>query len=181
MVIVRAALAAGFLALAAGAAPARTSQACGPSNGLNFVCGLNQPEDLIQVGSGKWIIASGMERGGSISLIDADAKRAQRLYTGAMDQIRFDRKTFPECAGAPDIGQFNTHGLALRPWAAGTYRLYAVTHLPYESIQVFTLDAGGAACMRLRARLPCFLALSRLVSRVTATSRYGTSNRSCRT
>jgi hypothetical protein len=84
-----------------------------------------------------------MERGGSISLIDADAKRAQRLYTGAMDQIRFDRKTFPECAGAPDIGQFNTHGLALRPWAAGTYRLYAVTHLPYESIQVFTLDARG--------------------------------------
>ena len=57
MVIVRAALAAGFLALAAGAAPARTSQACGPSNGLNFVCGLNQPEDLIQVGSGNIIPA----------------------------------------------------------------------------------------------------------------------------
>jgi hypothetical protein len=143
MGIVRAALAAGFLVLAAGAAPAQTSQACSPSKGLNFVCGLNQPEDLIQVGTGKWIVASGMGSGGSISLIDADAKQAQRLYTGAKGQIRFDRKTFPECAGAPDIGQFNTHGLALRPSGTGIYRLYAVTHLPYESIQVFTLDARG--------------------------------------
>jgi hypothetical protein len=112
--------------------------------GLKFVCGLNQPEDLIQVGASRWIVAGGMGRGGSISLIDAQAKRARRLYTGAADQIRFDRKRFPQCQGAPDISVFNTHGLALRPSGAGTYRLYAVTHLPYESIQVFALDARAA-------------------------------------
>ena len=138
----RALLAAGFVMLAAGAAEAAPD--CAPSMGLKFVCGLNEPEDLLQVGTSKWIVASGMGKGGSISLIDADAKRAQRLYTGAGNQIRFDRKAFPECAGPPDIVQFNTHGLALRPAGNGLYRLYSVTHLPYESIQVFVLDARGA-------------------------------------
>ncbi|MEI7791410.1 MAG: hypothetical protein WCJ15_09575, partial [Alphaproteobacteria bacterium] len=40
---------------------------------------------------------------------------------------------------------FNSHGLALRPAAvAGTYTLYSVTHLPFESIQVFAVDERGA-------------------------------------
>jgi hypothetical protein len=50
---------------------------------------------------------------------------------------------YPDCATTP--ARFNTHGLALRPGAsAGTYRLYSVTHVPFESIQVFAVDARGA-------------------------------------
>lgn len=149
--MLRMVLAMGLLALAAGAAnaaapAAQAAPGCAPSMGLHFVCGLDLPEDLLQVGTGKWIVASAMGKGGALSLIDSKAKTAQRLYTGAANQIRFDRKTFGACKGPPDIAVFNTHGLALRPYGnkAGLYRLYAVTHLPYESIQVFTLDARGA-------------------------------------
>ena len=113
---------------------------CAPSMGLNFVCGLNEPEDLQQIGASKWVIASGMGEGAGISLIDSDAKTARRFFAGASQPVR---KMYPDCPAAP--ASFNSHGLALRPAkAAGTYTLYSVTHLPFESIQVFAVDARGA-------------------------------------
>ena len=120
--------------------PATESAPCTPSMGLNFVCGLDQPEDLLQIGASKWIVASGMGEHGGIFLIDSQAKTAKRFFTGA---VKADRKTYPDCASAP--ASFNSHGLALRPAAvAGTYTLYSVTHLPFESIQVFAVDERGA-------------------------------------
>ena len=50
---------------------------CMPSMGLNFLCGLNQPEDIIQIGTSKWLVASGMGKGGGISLIDTAVKTAR--------------------------------------------------------------------------------------------------------
>src|SRR5882757_5395159 len=102
-----------------------TPASCAPSMGLNFVCGLNQPEDLLQIGSSKWVIASGMGESGGISVIDTEAKTARRFFTGA---ARPGRKMYPDCAVAP--ASFNSHGLALRPApVSGTYTLYSVTHL----------------------------------------------------
>jgi len=136
-----------FLALAAPAAAqaerpvAKGTGDCAPSMGLNFLCGLNQPEDILQIGTSKWLVASGMGKGGGISLIDTAANTARPLYTG---QSRPDRKLYPDCATPPDVSVIDTHGLVLRPRAVtGTYHLYAVTHGPFESIQVFALDARG--------------------------------------
>src|SRR3954469_21553439 len=134
--------------------PGTESAPCTPSMGLNFVCGLDQPEDLLQIGNSKWIVASGMGEHGGIFLIDSQAKTARRFFTGA---VKVDRKLYPDCASAP--ASFNSHGLALRPaGAAGTYTLYSVTHLPFESIQVFAVDGRGAepaiswtGCVRLPA------------------------------
>jgi hypothetical protein len=116
---------------------------CAPSMGLSFVCGLNQPEDLLEIGTSKWLIASGMGEGGGISIIDTEAKTARRFFTG---DARPDTRRYSDCANAP--GSFNSHGLALRPGhAAGTYTLYSVTHQPFESIQIFAVDARGPAPM----------------------------------
>ncbi len=121
--------------------PATEAPPCTPSMGLNFICGLPQPEDLLQIGASKWVIASGMAPDGGISLIDSQARTARRFFTGTATP---DTKTYPDCATVPE--KFNTHGLALRPArVTGTYTLYAVTHLPFESIQVFAVDARGAA------------------------------------
>ena len=119
--------------------PATESPSCAPSMGLHFVCGLDEPEDLLQIGAGKWVVASGMGAHGGIFLIDSDAKTARRFFTGA---ARPDRVLYPDCDGPPD--HFNSHGLALRPArVAGIYTLYSVTHVPFESIQVFAVDARG--------------------------------------
>ena len=120
--------------------PGTEVPSCAPSMGLNFVCGLDQPEDLLQIGSSKWVIASGMGEHGGIFLLDTEAKAARRFFTGAS---RPDLKMYPDCASAPV--RFNSHGLALRPAKnAGTYMLYSVTHQPFESIQIFAVDARGA-------------------------------------
>lgn len=114
---------------------------CAPSMALSYVCGLDQPEDLLQVGTGKWIVASGMGKHGGVFLIDSEAKTSKRLFTGAKKP---DAKMYPECA-APDVNAFDSHGLALIPAKVmGTYTLYTVTHTPFESIHVFALDARGA-------------------------------------
>jgi hypothetical protein len=113
---------------------------CAPSMGLNFVCGLDQPEDLLQVGTSKWVVASGMGAHGGVFLIDTNAKIAKRLFTG---QFTPDAGMYPSCA-APDVKNFDTHGLALRPTkTGGVYTLYSVTHNPFESIHIFALDARG--------------------------------------
>ena len=132
-----------------------TPATCAPSMGLNYVCGLDQPEDLIQVGGSKWLVASGMGEKGGVFLVDSHAKTSKRLFTG---RKKPDAKMYPGCE-APDVAHFNTHGLALRPAGiAGTYTLYSVTHVPFESIHVFALDARGAepaltwtGCIRLPA------------------------------
>src|SRR5258706_2888217 len=134
--------------------PATETASCAPSMGLNFICGLNQPEDLLQIGGSKWVLASGMGEGGGISIIDTEAKTARRFFTGV---ARPDKKTYPDCTAAP--ASFNSHGLALRPTpVSGTYTLYSVTHLPFESIQVFAVDArraepaiSWAGCVKLPA------------------------------
>ena len=119
--------------------PATESPSCAPSMGLYFVCGLDEPEDLLQIGAGKWVVASGMGAHGGIFLIDSEAKTARRFFTGAGGP---DRKLYPDCAGPPE--NFNSHGLALRPTkVVGIYTLYSVTHVPFESIQVFAVDARG--------------------------------------
>jgi sugar lactone lactonase YvrE len=119
--------------------PGTETPSCAPSMGLKFVCGLDQPEDLLQIGGSKWVIASGMGEHGGIFLLDTEAKAARRFFTGASKP---DLKTYPDCPRAP--ASFNSHGIALRPAKAdGTYTLYSVTHQPFESIQVFAVDARG--------------------------------------
>ena len=119
--------------------PGTEAPSCAPSMGLNFVCGLDQPEDLLQIGSSKWVIASGMGEHGGVFLIDSEAKTARRFFTGTSKP---DLKMYPDCAAAP--AGFNSHGIALRPAkTAGTYTLYSVTHQPFESIQVLAVDARG--------------------------------------
>lgn len=125
---------AGFL-LALAIAPAGAAES---ATGLGFVDGLHQPEDILQIGASRWVIVSGMVKGGGISLIDADAKTARPFFTG---QTQPDARMYPDCP-APDLKSFNTHGLALLPERkAGRYRLYAVSHFPFEAIHIFSIDA----------------------------------------
>lgn len=119
---------------------------CTPVNGLSFVCGIQKSEDLVQIPGTRWLIGSGLTDGGGINLVDTEAKVASRFYTGAPAQLRPDKKLFPNCPNPPDVKTFNVHGLALHDGQSpGLYNLYAVSHGALESIQVFAVDARGAA------------------------------------
>jgi hypothetical protein len=119
------------------AAPARTS--CAPSMGLNFVCGMIRPEDLLQIGNSKYLVFGGSGIGGGVGLIDSQAKTYRQFD---LNRAHPDLKLYPDCPGVPDTKVLNAHGIALRPTrTAGLYTLYTVTHAPFESIQVYVLDA----------------------------------------
>lgn len=133
------------LALLAGLSPgqaqpsAPAAASCVPAMGLNFVCGMKRPEDLLQIGGSKYIVFGGSARSGGVGLIDSQAKTWHPLD---ITRERPDRKLYPDCPGVPDPKVLNAHGIALRPTrTAGLYNLYTVTHAPFESIQIFALDA----------------------------------------
>ena len=120
------------------------SAACGPSGGLNFICGLQAAEDLVLVPGTRWLIASGMTAGSGLHLIDTQAKAARSLFGPGVSTIRADKSKFAGCPGAPDPKLAVLHGLSLRPAQTGLYTLYATNHGGRESIEVFEVDARSA-------------------------------------
>lgn len=115
---------------------------CSPVvEGLHFICGVVDPEDLARIPGTRWIIASGYDPGGGLiagsglKLVDADAKSFTTFYAGAAGP---DNR-YPQC-GPPPPADLVTHGLYLRAAANGKYTLYAVVHRPRESVEIFSID-----------------------------------------
>jgi hypothetical protein len=122
-----------------------TGDACAAFGRYSFVCGLKNPEDLVLVPGTQWIISSSMAAGGSIDLIDARRKSWTELYPGSSPRAAQDMRTYGGCPGAPDPAKLVTHGLNLRPGRDHHSTLYVVGHGGREAIEVFDVDAGGAA------------------------------------
>jgi hypothetical protein len=137
-----------IIAIAIGASSSITaaqSTECAPSGGLNFICGLQAAEDLVLVPNTRWLIASGMAAGSGLHLIDTQAKTARNLFSSNLSTARADKTKFGGCPAPLDSKLAVLHGLSLRPAEAGKYTLYATNHGGRESIEIFEVDARGAA------------------------------------
>lgn len=136
-------------ALIAGATLASTSvraqaPACAPAGGLNFICGLKSPEDIVLIPNTRYLIASGVEPGAGLQLIDTQAKSATPLFTDAAANFLPDAR-FSRCPGPLDAKQAVLHGLSLRPGVNGNWRLYATNHGGRESIEIFEVQTSRGA------------------------------------
>ncbi len=130
--------------LSAAQAPFQESGvSCPPVNGLEFICGIQKPEDLRHISDTRWLIASGFADGSGLKLLDTRSRSWRRWYAGTPEQIRADSIRYGSCPGAPSAESFNAHGLSLRTAAAGRYQLFVVNHGGRESIEVFDIDARG--------------------------------------
>jgi hypothetical protein len=141
-------VAAAFACVATGASlsiNAVQSAPCAPSGGLTFICGVQNPEDLVLVPNTRWLIASGMAPGSGLHLVDTRAKTVRNLYAAGAPSARADRGKYANCPGALDPKQAVLHGLSLRPAQDGRYTVYATNHGGRQSIEVFDLDMRGAA------------------------------------
>src|SRR5258706_16044746 len=96
--------------LSAQTQPPQATTSCAPTNRLNFVCGAQNPEDLVPIPGTRWLIASGMKEGAGLKLVDTDAKTARLFYTGRPAQLRPDTTLFPNSPAPPDASTFNAHG-----------------------------------------------------------------------
>jgi len=115
---------------------------CSPINGVSFICGVTNVEDLILVPNTKWVIGSGftdqVTTQNYLHLFDSETE------TGAAVQpfeiaIRPDTKTYPDCA-PPDWQTFGPHGLGLGLTGGTRLVLYAVNHGGREAVEVFEVD-----------------------------------------
>lgn len=132
------------------AAEVQADDACAPADGLSFICGLHNAEDLLKVPGTRWIIASGMSgepgEGGSGHLyqVDAQARTAVAIHPGATPAARHDKAAFPDCPGPLDTANYSAHGLALQPGDGPRHRLYVTSHGAREAVEVFDLEASDA-------------------------------------
>jgi hypothetical protein len=116
--------------------------ACAPSGGLSFICGLKAPEDLVQIPNTRLLIASGMQAGAGLSLIDTQAKTARPLFADGAAAFLPNRARFAACPGSLDPKAAELHGLSLRPGVNGNWTLYATNHGGRESIEVFEVQTN---------------------------------------
>jgi hypothetical protein len=139
-------LASCFALLALGTFQSLDAQApsCAPSGGLTFICGVQNPEDLVVVPNSRWMLASGMAPGSGLHLVDTQAKTARTIFAAGAAAARADRTRFANCPGPVDPKQMVLHGLSLRSAQNGRYTMYATNHGGRESVEVFELDTSGA-------------------------------------
>ena len=124
-------------------AAAAADAECEPAGGYAFVCGPQNPEDLVLVPGTKWILSSSLSAPGGIYLVDAGRKTWVVLYPGDTPRAHQDMELYGACPGAPDPTAFVTHGLNLQPDADGRSTLYVVGHGGREAIEVFDVEASG--------------------------------------
>lgn len=110
---------------------------CAPANELRFVCGAHHPEDIVRIAGTRWVVVSGFQPGGGISLLDTRSLTLVRWYTGGAPSVATGRLGSPDCPGPPDAAELDTQGLSLRQLGPGRSRLYAVNHGGRESIEIF--------------------------------------------
>jgi len=133
-----------FLLIFVMAAAEAAEDECGAVGDYEFICGPISAEDLVLVPGTKWIIASGMTQGASITLIDSQQKSWMKLYPANAPRAVQDMETYGACSGSPDPNNFISHGLHLRAGKNGHSTLYIVGHGEREAIEVFDVDASGA-------------------------------------
>ena len=132
-----------FLVFCAGIIQAE--EACKPEQGMSFVCGPVNAEDLVWVPGTPWIISSGMsdEGAGHLYLLNTRTRQYETLYPPGSPQHRWDRDMFAVCPGELDTGNFSAHGLSILPQGRGLHRLYVTSHGAREAVEVFEVDSSG--------------------------------------
>ena len=128
-------------------APAQAPAPCTPAGSVQFVCGLQAPEDLVVIPGDEWVVAGAYAGRGGIYLIRASDRSTVFAYPTDKAVERLDAKTYKGCPGAPDAAtkaKFQTHGLFLLPGTNSVHRLFVVLHGGRESIEVFEVDARQA-------------------------------------
>jgi hypothetical protein len=123
------------------AVPVAEAQSCADADGVGYVCGVNNPEDLIRVDGTPFVLVGNMgdaeSQGGGLFAVDVRTRavRAVRPNFSARAQ-----DAYRGCPGPPDPAKFSVHGLDLKTERSGR-TVYAVNHGGRESIEVFRLDA----------------------------------------
>lgn len=126
-------------------------EACAPAADMQPVCGFKNPEDLVVVPGGQFLLVSEMgtfmsDKPGALSLLDIAAQQRRPISidwetaaaTGGGDGAGWGD---PECA-VPDPAKLSPHGIDLMTRADGRHQLLVVNH-GAEQVDFFELLKPG--------------------------------------
>jgi hypothetical protein len=126
------------------------AKSCEPRNGIRFICGPQNAEDLVQVPGTPWIIASGHADDANFYLVDARSGAWRILpYAARPDPV------FASCNAPPAPATFRSHGLDVLARGNGAARLHVVGHGAREAIEFFDIEMrSGAPSLVWRGCVP---------------------------
>lgn len=110
---------------------------CPIVGGVEAVCGIGKPEDLVLFDR-DWVIASGMTAPSRIAAINIKSRKVFTLVDGRTESS-WDRSRFPSCPGPLPPGAFSSHGISVGPVAENKRTLFVVNHGGRESVEVYEL------------------------------------------
>lgn len=127
---------------------------CADEPGISYLCGPRNAEDILRIGSGPWLLTSGMngeltgntEIQGKLQLVNHETHAWEVLFPGTEPMFTHNIALFEGCPGPLDVNNFSAHGLAIQALAdqPDHYRVYLTSHGAREAIEVFELDASGS-------------------------------------
>jgi hypothetical protein len=134
-------------------------QGCDGDDGVEVLCGFQNPEDLAAAPGGEWIVVSQLPRlvdgepSGAASLLVLRPSDGERRVLfpvpGAEIRAGVAGVGSAECSGPPDPERFSPHGIDVAAGADGAARLLVVNHGGREAIEQFRLEifAEGPAAV----------------------------------
>ena len=121
--------------------PGAHIERCQSRGNLGFLCGAQRPEDVVRIPGTQWLVYSGFSNGAGLKLVDTAARSMRQLTYRAAGE---GPGSWSQCKSPPDSATFNTQGLSIRELRAPHSRLHVVNHGGRESIEIFSVEAGGA-------------------------------------
>lgn len=142
------------LAMAAVLAPAATARpAEGGKSGyrLSLTAAPPSPEDIVAVPGTGQVVVSGLAADplaegsvGHLYAMDVRSKKVTEIWPDRTPRADWDRSTYAECPGPPDLTKASPHGINVETDASGRSTLYVVNHGGREAIEVFRVRTRPA-------------------------------------
>jgi DNA-binding beta-propeller fold protein YncE len=113
-----------------------------PGEGVSFITGVRNVEDLLLVPNTKWVIGSGftdpVHTQNYLHLFDSEKETGAAVQPSEI-AIQPDTKSYPDCA-PPDWKTFGPHGLGMGRTSGSHLTLYVVNHGGREAVEIFDVD-----------------------------------------
>lgn len=112
----------------------QTAPDCGPHDGIESICGLRAPEDIVIAPDGRHLIFGQMAAPGGLFLLDTRDRSTAPL---ASDPRGGEHWGEPACTAPP--ATLLAHGIDLRRRGDGRWQLLVVNHGGRESVEFYEL------------------------------------------
>jgi hypothetical protein len=126
--------------------PAHAADTCEPVNGIEFLCGVANIEQLIAIDGTRWAVGSSAAGGAAelapIYFVNLDTKEAIALDPDSV-ALAEDKVTYPECPGPADFSNLQSLGVEYEK-VNGRDTLIVISHGGAFTMQVFEMDLAAA-------------------------------------